>query len=283
MTPQQNKFTPQPTTKKKLKARKGTDENDYLKILAYGIPGVGKTNAISGLLRHNLRVFVCSTDFGGSGLRTVKANLRDKVECLDNLFEYEFQSYSEFSQFLQDPSIIDIDDQDIYSFNPDFLVWEGMSNWQQNMLDDYVLDMEPGTKNSSKQRLEGLRAEQQDWDAIKRGTNRSLDTFLKLHNVKTGKSWHKYVTCHEGEAKQDNLTGELRRDPLIQGGARSSIGGAFDLVIQMVKTGSEDKTKYEYILSTPKAMTKSRGFKFKPREEGDMYKLWQEIQLQIKS
>jgi hypothetical protein len=267
------------------------DAADYLKILGFSLSGAGKTYAIKGFLEKGLKVFCASVDIGGSGLRTVKLVMRREGNghLLKNLAEYEFNSYKDIGSFLDNPAMVDIGGKNIYEWDPDLLAFEGFSNFQGNMLIDHVLDLAPGTKGSTEARMEGLRAELQDWDAIKRGTSSKLDQFLRLHNVKNGKLWHKYVTCHEQEPKENSLTGEITRDPMITGGSRKNFGAAFDVVLQLVKrkkkgTSKEDEAtvEYKYIVESNKASTKLRGFKFDPEEEADMGKLWDKMQAQLR-
>lgn len=278
---------PKPLKGKRLAAKPLSDgSTGYIKLAAFGIPGTGKTRAIRAFLECGMKVFVISTDVGGSGLGTVRLELNraNQAFLLDNIVEYEFSDYESLADFIADPSILDITAKDgtiqsIYQFDPDIVCWEGFSNWQNNMLRTYVLSMQPGTKQFSEARAEGMRAELQDWDSIKAGTNEKLDRFLKLHNKLTGKKWHKYVTCHEGEPRENPLTGETGRDPMISGSARKNIAAGFDLVIRMSKgaEGKNGKPSYVYEIESEKAMTKTRGFELKAKLPADMKALWEEL------
>lgn len=268
--------------KKKLQARSlAKPEDDYLKIMGFGEPGTGKTEAIWGFLDAGLKVFVASTDFGGNGLRTIKEKARKlgREELLKSLSYFDFADYNQFAAFVEDPGIIEVDGQSLYDWAPDLISWDGGSNWQVNMLDEKVLDLAPGTKNSSEARLEGLRAEQQDWDSIKRGTFRTVNDFLQLHNKKTGQRWHKYVTFYEMDTtgKEEGKPG--KRMAYVAGGAKNFLAGGFDLVIRMVKVSKLDgKEEFKYICSTTtKDAAKNRGLNVATEEPADMKALWQKI------
>lgn len=254
-------------------------ESDWLKILAYGHSGVGKTTALAGLLKTGLRVFVANTDIGGDGLRSVKALLgkEGKTELLENLASFDFLDYTTFEQFTKNPALVEIrPGTDLWAWNPDILVWEGMSNWQERHLGDFVLEQSPSGK-SSDLREAGLMADQQDWGAIRKATLRTLDKFLIAHNP-NGKRIHKYVTTLEDNSKQDKLTGEVYKGPLIMGAARSYMAPAFDLIIEMMTKKEGKDLKYVYKCgASANALSKRRGLPVEPEEPGDMEALWRKI------
>jgi hypothetical protein len=107
-----------------------------------------------------------------------------------------------------------------------------------------------------------------------------------MSNPVTGKKWHKYMTTHEQEPKENTLTGETTRDPKITGGSRKTFAGAFDIVISMYrdrsKKGEDGKPTYMYRLESDKYMSKLRGFKFEPVIAADMFKFWGDVMKQMR-
>jgi hypothetical protein len=250
---------------------------DWYKILGYGHSGTGKTKALEGLLRAGLRVFVANTDIGGDGLRTVKSALADRRDLLANLASVDFTTYADFESFLKNPALVEIDGKDLWSWKPDMLVWEGMSNWQERHLGDYVLEQSPAGK-ATDLRDAGLVADQQDWGAIRRATLRALDRFLILH-APDGRKIHKYVTTLEDNSKMDKLTGEVYKGPLVMGAARSYMAPAFDLIVEMQgKRDAKGATFYTYKCGvSSNTLSKRRGLPVEPEEPGDMERLWRKI------
>lgn len=280
---------PKPRGKKLVGKTADREDSGYLKMASFALPGDGKTYAIKALLEAGERVFCIQTDVGGSGATTIKlaARREGNAALLKNLSEFEFTSYEQVTQFLDDPSclvIVDADDKEVplLDWRPTVLVWEGFSNFQTVMLRDYILSLQPGTKGSSEARSEGLRAEMQDWDSIKAGTNTRLDQFLRTHHP-DGTKWHKYVTFHENEPKENPLTGEMLREPMISGSARKNIAAGFDLMIHMTHSnGTDGKRVYHYEVESSRALTKKRGFLFESQKlPGDMTALWADCKKQL--
>lgn len=265
--------------KKKLKARELGVDSSYYKLLFFGEPGTGKTAAIIGLLEAGEKVFVASTDFGGHGLRTVEERLKKtSPELLKNLRYFEFSDYTEFGQFLANPDIIELEDGgktvSIYDWNPTWLFWDGASNWQVNMADEKILSLSAG-KNSTDARVEGLRMEISDYDALRRTTFRHFNDFLMLHNTKTGSLWNKAITAYE----VDNTEKGGKRTPFISGSAKNFIGGGFDLVIRTVKIQKIDGSEtFKYLCeTTAKDAAKNRSLNVAKEEPADMKALWTKI------
>lgn len=271
-----------------------SDEADYLKILMYGKWGSGKTRALVGFLVAGLRIFVFGTDFGGNGLRTVKEALRDlgREDLLANLQYVDFDNYEDFDYVLEHPESLEIEEADgkvknIYEWNPDLLVLEGIHNMQMTLLDEYILSMslptkEDGSKKENELREAGLLAEQRDWDAVRRGTTRPINKFLNLHDHTRNKVWHKYVTVLIADARTDQKTKEyIPEGPWLQGAARKVIGSGFDLILQCVEKrdiGNKTNVSYYYkCVNDGTAEGKRRGLPVDPIEPADMEKLWKKI------
>jgi hypothetical protein len=273
------------TTTKGLKEKplivRGRGAGRYVKILMYSNTGAGKTLAIAGFLRAGLKVVCCSTDLGGSGLSTVY-NYLDSIgqpHLADNLIDITFQTYDQFAAFLNNPESIL---PEIYEWDPDMLAIDGFTGFQQIQIQEKILELNPlSDKKASEGRMEGLWADQEAWGMIRNATTRALGRFLMLHNWKTGKPWHKYVTCLENKPQSDKLTGEVLRGPYIQGSAAALMGPSFDVIIEakVVSKDGSDKGKREYVYNCvghDKLLAKSRGYSLSPTEPADMYKIWTE-------
>lgn len=268
-------------------------QGQWLKLLFYGESGTGKTRVIRDLLILGFRVVVVSTDFGGSGLSTVRNELKDMglSHLGKNLIHADFPTFTDLEDFLAHPEQYSFEKygfKNIYEFDPDWLCWEGLSGYQLHQLDSYISEMpalrsdkKDSGKGVSAQREAGLVLEQSDWGAVKRGTLTPLGDFLALHNFYTGKAWHKYVTCHESEPTDKNP----KWRPLLQGAAGKILENAFDIIIETekkvappLKAGEPARTIFTYeCLGNDTLVAKSRGFNLAPVEEADFQKLWKKI------
>ena len=249
----------------------------------FGPWGSGKTYVIMGLLRHGFKVLVITTDVGGSGLAAIKIPLRASGESdlLENLVEIVLNDDSEFQSFLQDPTAFF---PEIYTWDPDFLIWDGAASWQQVYLSDRIGQIPVGN-NVSEAVDSGLVFEQPQWGMLRNGTFRGFHKFCALHNRVTGKIWHKVVTCQEGiktKEKKDGGGIVETKMPLLQGAGGVLIGGAFDLIVRCkeVKEAGKD-SKYFYQIKGENNMSKSRGFKLPAEMPADMYELWNQIEKQM--
>lgn len=272
----------------RLSRVKTLDEPTHIKIFLYGNWGTGKTYFIVGLLELGFKVFVVSTDIGGSGLNTVKLhilNVLKKPELLKNIKELVLNSDDEMQQFVDKPSAYY---PEIYDFDPDFLFWDGFGAWQQSKLKDKIGDM---PLESKKHELApavaaGYQFEMTQWGMLSTATMRTLDKFCALHNAKTGKLWHKAVTALEGlksKPIEGQQASELKetKEPLLQGSGGVMSGAAFDLIIRCKKTSSTDgNDKFWYQFKGENKRTKLRGFNFPPQMEANPVQLWQEIEKQ---
>lgn len=259
-----------------------------MKLYFYGAWGTGKTLTVVGLLKHGFKVLVVTTDVGGSGTTSVKLSLRQEghEDLLDNLYEVVLNGDDEVQAFLSEPATFF---PDIYAVDPDFLMWDGFSSWQQVDLSERIggMPMERARGKEISDAVEsGLQFETPQWGMMRNATFRAIDRFCGLHNRATGKVWHKIVTSQEGyKSKGDNTGGfSETKMPLVQGAGGILMGGAFDLIIRTVKgRDANDLTKevYKYQIQGEGSMSKNRGFKLPAVMDGDSYKLWSEIQAQL--
>lgn len=233
-----------------------------------------------------------TTDFGGSGLRSVTIPLRraGKGELLKNLFELELRDFDEVMEFLEDPTSLV---PEFWSLEPDVLFWDGFSAFQGSDLMEYIGEgvgsRADGGSSASPLRLDGFQIEGLDWNAVKNATLRSLKKFCLLSRP-DGKMLHKIVTCQEGirpKAKSgvriDQGTQYVdERKPLLSGQAGVLMGGAFDLIIEtrvITDTDSDDaERRYVYVVeASDSVFAKKRGVDLPPVVDADMAAFWREL------
>src|SRR6185436_20400687 len=225
------------------------EEATVFKGLLFGPPETGKTRSFLGLLLQGFKIFVISTDMGGEGMSTVKIALRKlgRLDLLENLTIVVLNDFDTVKAFLDNPESVY---PPIYDEDFDILGWDGFSTFQGiNISEKVGDDIKPqvkGDKELSDGREAGVVFEIMDWGAVKNMTLRALDNFLKIHNKKTGKIFHKIVTCLEGKnavRSGDGFNGTTayidNGKPLIQGAAINFMTPAFDLVINTKKVGEE--------------------------------------------
>ncbi|MEN6532713.1 MAG: hypothetical protein ABFD89_03570 [Bryobacteraceae bacterium] len=277
---------PQLGTKKKarLVSHSGDDERgQWVKVLGYSFSGGGKTYLIVFLLRCGFRVLYASTDFGGSGISTVRNELKrtNEVHLLKNLRHVDVPDYDTMYELARNPA--DVLDFNPYEWDNDdkpfCFVWDGYTGFQQFQLSEKVSSIDPLSEDkASAGRNEGLWFDRSDWGMIRIGSLRPLSWFLLQHNRLTGKLWHKYVTALENKPSEDKLTGKMQKAPLIQGAAGSIIPAAFDIILEMrAKSLPSGETLYTYgCAGNEKILAKSRGYGLAPEEPADFGKIWTE-------
>ncbi len=264
------------------------EEATCFKQLVFGPTGSGKTYLLVALLLHGYSIAVLSTDLGGDGLSTVKAELKriDRRDLIKNVHFITLETGEDINSFLREPADIV---PDIYDYDIDFFVWDGFSSWQQIILPVSIGELASDkassgstVKNLAEVREEGLQFEIADWGVFKNYTIRGLDRFLKLNNRRTGKIWHKIVTCLEGIKGQTVKNGALEqtiyketREPMLQGSAVKLIGPSFDLILNTKKIVDNGKASFKYIVD------KERGLNLGAEYPADMYKLWEIIVEQL--
>lgn len=269
------------------RVKKGSDKAaTKIKLFFYGNWGTGKSYTIVDLIKLGYKILVISTDIGGSGLLSVKVALQDREDLLEtNLREIVLDNDDEVQDFIAKPEAFF---PDIYDYDPDFVVWDGFSAWQQVGLSERIGAM----PNISEKRTvataveEGLQFEQAQWGMVRNATFRAVHKFCSLNNRKTGKVWHVIITAQEGlksKSKGDNKS-ELTETkmPLVQGSGGVLMGGAFDLIIRTKKEVSIDtgKTKFMYQIQSENAMSKARGFTLPNEMVANMADLWSKITTQ---
>lgn len=233
------------------------------RLLGFGHSGVGKTTAIIAFLEMGMKVFVLSTDVGGDGLNTVRNALAARPELLANLMYIHIDDYEPLDAFLEDP--VTLGGPVYAAFEPDVQVWDGYTGFQMHHVEEYV----DGDSSISE-----LQFDIPTWGKIRRASLRELARFMKLRTP-SGRKVHKYVTCLESKPKENDLTGERRKAPLIQGTAGSIVEAAFDLIIEM---RLNEKKEFEYrCIGTSGIAAKSRGYRLNAVEPGDMKKLWAKL------
>lgn len=234
-----------------------------LKIFMFGKQGSGKTYAIKALLVAGYKVYYISTDMGGLGLRSFTAELRSEdppaMKRLRGLTSIE--TVADVMKFLYKPAELD---PGIWEFDPDFIIWDGYSNFQQVMVPDNIY-------GESDAKIEDRVTEQKEWMQLKNASLTSLTRFVRIANPVTGKIIHKIVISHEDIRNPSGTIGSLPSSegvelfvPWFQGSGKQQILGAFDVSI---RTGFDRKKKeldsslgFRYYLGGPyNKMPKRRG------------------------
>jgi len=203
-----------------------------------------------------------------------------KLDLLTNCTAFDLSTYDEVEDFIFNTTKFY---PEVWDTDWDVIFMDGFSGFQSTLLDEKVLSMSAGP-NAGQARDAGLWADQQAWGQIKRGTTRTLDRFLRMKNERTGRVPHKFVTCHENsKPKLDNLTGETRIGPLLQGAGASLIEPSFDLIGRTRRKRVDENGKkvlkymYEFSSADGKALTKTRGFILPETAEANFLPIWQMI------
>ncbi len=241
-------------TQKKYEIKSGKDLRDQVSsfnLLVYGEMGTGKTKIIVDLLLLGMRVFVINTDFGRIGIETVRNNFMDtypdKMDLYDNNIRVVDLDVAGLMQFCRNPQSIV---EDIYTWDPDVIFWDGLSAYQQGELeaeltgDDFKRD----------------DADYSTWRGSRNGTIFPLMKLLNQHNTITGKPWNKVCTLLEdervdrrkgasaAEKKQglDIIQGSEQKGPMLNTTAREISGAGFSIVLRCVKKIMGTSVAYEY-------------------------------------
>lgn len=276
--------------KKRPQAKKLSDPSGrFIKIGLYGGSGSGKTYGLVDLIcKYDQKLFVLSTDFGGDGLSTVVAELKERGlgHLADtNVTGVTLSSYEEVIEFTEKPELYCAD---IYDLGIDFLVWDGFSGFQQYQVSEYVDTL--GTIYDS----QGNLNTQKYWGEIKAASSRPFNRFMYMHNKKDGKLWHKYLTMLvDDKAKEEALAATTnpadrakvpkdQKAPFVQGGAAKLIEPAFDFFaltttrsIPDPKETGKRTTEFVYkVTASDKQKAKVRGVKFDPIIPANMGDVW---------
>lgn len=263
---------------RQIKVYSGADPIKNIYYMIFGPWGSGKTHALADLLLSDNKIFVMSTDSGGAnGLNTVRSALKSRgsVDKLSNLRYINLDTKDDVEEFLDNPIAYY---PALWEWSPDFLVWEGFSNFQQNYVKiEYETD----------ERIE----DQRDWDRIKNLTVRPADKFCKLSNpLNPDAPLHKILTCQENVksypvmANGKQVGNELRetRAPLLQGAGGKHVGAIFDVIIRTTSVGNdgEDSQHFYYLQGNENLAAKKR-FKLPAKMPADFSKLHAECLSQL--
>ena len=272
--------------------------SEGIRILGYGDVGSGKTLAILGFLQAGLKVLYIPCEIGaGNGLLTLHCAMRDRalLDLKKSLFVVRrLRDYQEYAAFLDEPEKFY---PEIYDVGIDLVCFDSFTVFQ---LLHVAEEVEPELRKGEEY-FEQLKLDSQAWGRLKNATVKNLNRFNRLYNCKTGKAWHKYMTCLEGDKEKVpgtglNQTAEgAKIDPakyapkttlLLQGAAKKLTESAFDVIIEMrarEKLGGQGKMEcvFEYQpQASDKLTAKTRGLVFNPIEDADMFKLWAKIKAQ---
>jgi len=231
---------------------------------------------------------------GGDGLRTVESGLKaaGREDLLANLYEAPaFAGYEEISDFLQDPASRC---PDLWTdFRPDFIFWDGFSEFQLLYLERYIAD-ELGPDSPRAERDAGLFAVEKDWNMVMNGTLRSSHDFFQIRDPLTGSEPHKIITCKQAEKERDpapatdgKVVMRAKKTFILQGAAKKIFEGAFDFIFLATKRASlkanEPPVYVWRVESSEKQTAKARGFEFLDVKEipADFAALWSRLGLPL--
>lgn len=258
---------------KSIRVRTLDSPPKFVKLAFFGPWGSGKTHVIAQVARMGYRVFVLSTDIGGTGLATVYNALADDPAKRSNVAEVEIGDYETLRAFLDRPRQYV---PDIASY--DFLVWDGFSTYQHLLVGEWVTQISPGSDDQA--RSVGLKLEMQDWNLVRNVTLRDLHDFLTMTDA------HKIVTFQEGykpkpvDDKGRRTTLSETKMPLLQGVAQFLAGAGFDLIVhtRVTRDPVRRKTHYFYDLAGHENLAaKQRGYNLDPEMPADFALLWSRV------
>lgn len=278
---------------RKARTRLASDRSArVLKLMLFGASGTGKTYGIRELLERGFKIVYITSDIGGDGLLSVEIPLirTKQAQLLANLAIVEIKGNDEMQSFLKEPAAFF---PEIYEFDPDLLFWDGFSGWQQIDLMEAVGDDISATAGTNKvvgdMRSAGNKLEMQDWGTVRQATVKAIDAFCGLHNKKTGKLWHKIVTCLESIKSKPAGNGSTlteTKEPFLSGAGGKFVCAAFDLVLRTVAKTEKDEDdagvrKYYFVVAASQnSASKIRGFELPPVWEKGLGNLWDELEKQ---
>lgn len=248
------------------------DNASSFNLLLFGEYGSGKTFTVIGLLLLGMKVLVLNTDFGKNGINTVKSYFKDHPEhahLLKNLRIVDLDLQG-FMGFCRTPDTIV---EDVYTWDPDVLFWDGATAFQQADLEAEICGNDFLRESS----------DWADWRKTRNGTIFPLMKLMEQHNLTTGKRWSKVVTTLEKESMDkrrsaspdekrkglDLIPGSEKRGPMLHTEARDIAGAGFDIIFQSLKQTIGDKEKFLFQSRGKELMVRDRGFNFPARMDAD--------------
>lgn len=235
------------------------------------------------------KILYVNTDIGSGGTDMIIASLLalGREDAIDNFLVLPIGNYEEFSEWVDKPWT-----EEILSFAPDVLFWEGFGFFQSFDLTQYVLgeslDSAGGKDGASALREEKLVFEKvgkdPSWEARKTGTLSAVDRFCRIRHPED-KFISKVLTMFEGSKQEpvdsNNPTAGSKQvpsgRPLLSGYATfDQVKGASDFLIKTHKETLAGKTTYQYVTGGPlNAEGKLRGrLGLNEKIEADACALW---------
>ncbi len=236
-------------------------------IMLFGQQGTGKSVSVVHLLLLGYKVVYVQTDYGDSGFETVYNYFKTHPDKM-HFFEQNFMMFSGFNfegvvDFMKAPEKVW---PEIYDWDPDVIMWDGVSSFQENIVEGYL------AKNAA-QLLSTDDGSFKDWKSARNGTVFPLDHFLRLYNRQTGKPWHKIATClevqdleykkvHNNQGKQDRdfVEGTEFVAPYLHTTAKKIATAGFGITIRTVKKFLGGVNKFSYEFQGQGLQTKDRNY-----------------------
>lgn len=271
------------------RAGAGFEDN---KLMLFGEPGSGKTRFLADLVTHfDERLLVISTEQGGGGLITVANELEARGEIArfrTNVFSVDLSDYKQVLEiFLRDtdpktgkkyPRLYN-HYPELRDFKPTVLVWEGLTNFQQALVNSELLGEEEMAMEDKERWAY--------WGTMKTTTSRIHHDFLSCTDPDY--QWHHILTIHEMDDVTRDSNGKVIKvlgvKPEIQGGGTRSIYQAYNLIVRTEKTRKEDpvtkKVSTSYMYHTQakgsEEWEKCRGYDLEGAFTADAGKVWGEM------
>ena len=263
---------------KKRSFRLDEEDANYFKGLLFGIYGSGKTKAVADLILGGYKIAVLSTDMGESGHSTITNWLTDhnRRDLLKNCHIIPVSGYEETESFIDNPFRFC---PWLKEFDPDFLVWDGFSTWQQVDVTEHIGDMNSAKDNDLLE--SGLVLDQRGYGAVRNATARKFNAFCRIHGE--SKKWHKLFTAYEaitykkiGDNKTEMVVESYK--PMLSGAGGQLVLGGMDLILRCKVTKGLKGVDYTYVTRGHENMAaKSRGYHLKDEEPADFLALWNKI------
>lgn len=277
-----------------------------VKLLIYGPIGSGKTYGLTDLVLLGERLLVVSTEQGGNGLVSIRNELlkRNKPELYDtHIRSLDLSEYDQVQQAFAKakdaegrlyPALYDIYPE-LREFQPTTLVWEGLTNFQLQHINNHLLKDHLRVEDSPKfESSKGGTDKYAYWGAVGRALSKTHQAFITLTDPDM--DWNHILTVHDkAEWKRDEKGNRapgqkkpIAIDLALQGSGDKAVKEAYDLIVLTRKDEVRDikqplnppsfRHVYQVVGGSNEATVKSRGWDLEPEFDADLGRVWRELQ-----